>query len=141
MALISNILKDYRSMTRDKKEVAQREKDEAYVKELKRVIDKKTKNFNAKSKKKIRHKKKQLGTVIQKQISHTFVPTTISYENSISSANSRGHQNHGWLVANHSFSFANWYNPDRVHFALCAKRRLHSPQSRFWNPPTTTWTS
>ena len=42
MALISNILKDYRSMTRDaKKEVAQREKDEAYVKELKRVIDKK----------------------------------------------------------------------------------------------------
>lgn len=31
-------------------------------------------------------------------------------------ANSRGHQNHGWLVANHSFSFANWYNPDRVHF-------------------------
>ena len=37
MALISNILKDYRSMTRDaKKEVAQREKDEAYVKELNR---------------------------------------------------------------------------------------------------------
>ena len=42
MALISNILKDYRSMSRDaKKEVAQREKDEAYVKELKRVIDQK----------------------------------------------------------------------------------------------------
>lgn len=42
MALISNILKDYRSMSREaKKEVAQREKDEAYVKELKRVIDQK----------------------------------------------------------------------------------------------------
>ena len=31
-------------------------------------------------------------------------------------ANSRGHQDHGWLVANHSFSFANWHNPERVHF-------------------------
>jgi len=42
MALISNILKDYRSMSREaKKEVAQRAKDEAYVKELKRVIDQK----------------------------------------------------------------------------------------------------
>ena len=42
MALISNILKDYRSMSLEaKKEVAQREKDEAYVKELKRVIDQK----------------------------------------------------------------------------------------------------
>ena len=42
MALLSNILNDYKSMSRDaKKEVAQREKDEAYVKELKRVIDQK----------------------------------------------------------------------------------------------------
>lgn len=24
--------------------------------------------------------------------------------------------NHGWLNAKHSFSFANWYNPDRIHF-------------------------
>ncbi len=31
-------------------------------------------------------------------------------------AESRGHQNHGWLKANHSFSFANWHNPERVHF-------------------------
>ncbi len=31
-------------------------------------------------------------------------------------ANTRGHQDHGWLKANHSFSFANWHNPDRVHF-------------------------
>lgn len=31
-------------------------------------------------------------------------------------ASERGFQNHGWLVANHSFSFANYYNPDKVHF-------------------------
>ncbi|OFZ09881.1 MAG: hypothetical protein A3D92_00215, partial [Bacteroidetes bacterium RIFCSPHIGHO2_02_FULL_44_7] len=24
--------------------------------------------------------------------------------------------NHGWLNASHSFSFASWYNPDKIHF-------------------------
>ena len=53
MALISNILKDYRSMSREaKKEVAQREKDEAYVKELKRVIDQKNEELQSQIKEK-----------------------------------------------------------------------------------------
>ena len=34
----------------------------------------------------------------------------------IHKANTRGHADHGWLNAYHSFSFASWHNPDRVQF-------------------------
>ena len=34
----------------------------------------------------------------------------------IHKANTRGVANHGWLQSYHSFSFANYYNPERVHF-------------------------
>lgn len=39
-------------------------------------------------------------------------------EKVIHKADSRGHANHGWLDAHHSFSFANYYNPERTRFGV-----------------------
>lgn len=36
----------------------------------------------------------------------------------IHKAETRGHANHGWLDSHHSFSFANYYNPERMNFGV-----------------------
>ena len=33
-------------------------------------------------------------------------------------ATTRGQVNHGWLNSHRSFSFANYYNPERMHFGV-----------------------
>ncbi len=37
-------------------------------------------------------------------------------EKIIHRAGSRGHANHGWLNTHHTFSFAYYHNPERIHF-------------------------
>ena len=34
----------------------------------------------------------------------------------IDRANTRGHADYGWLNTWHTFSFADYYNPQRIHF-------------------------
>ncbi len=41
-------------------------------------------------------------------------------------ADTRGHASHGWLDSYHTFSFANYYNPERIHFG--ALRVLNDDQ-------------
>jgi len=42
----------------------------------------------------------------------------MSIEYTLHKAESRGFANHGWLKSAHTFSFANYYNPERIHFGV-----------------------
>ncbi len=71
-----------------------------------------------------------MGNVIQNDIDElnaleilgfNHIPNTTStiMENSVlHKADTRGDANHGWLHSKHTFSFANYYNPERMHFGV-----------------------
>ena len=57
---------------------------------------------------------------LKKQVGFNHIPNKeLTTMNSVlHKANTRGSANHGWLKANHSFSFANYYNPERMNFGV-----------------------
>ena len=57
---------------------------------------------------------------LMQQVGFNHLPNkNINTMNSIiHKADTRGSANHGWLNSHHSFSFANYYNPDRMSFGL-----------------------
>lgn len=47
---------------------------------------------------------------------HLPIKTERTMNTVLHKANTRGHANHGWLDTSHTFSFAHYYDPTRVHF-------------------------
>ncbi len=57
----------------------------------------------------------------QSQVGFNHLPNTKDTLKSnmvLHRADSRGQADHGWLKAKHTFSFANYYHPDRMHFGV-----------------------
>lgn len=57
---------------------------------------------------------------LMKQVGFNHLPNkNINTMNTvIHKAETRGHANHGWLNSHHTFSFANYHNPQRMHFGV-----------------------
>lgn len=56
-----------------------------------------------------------------KQLGFNHIPntnSTLMVNSVLHKADSRGNANHGWLQSFHTFSFANYYNPERMHFGV-----------------------
>lgn len=60
-------------------------------------------------------------SLLLEPIGFNHIPNTnsnIMTNTVLHSAESRGDANHGWLHSRHTFSFANYYNPERMHFGV-----------------------
>lgn len=53
-----------------------------------------------------------------KRISRKETMKTKPMKTVLHRADSRSHADHGWLDSHHTFSFANYYHPERIHFGV-----------------------
>jgi len=55
-----------------------------------------------------------------KQVGFNHLPNKkdIHMNTVLHKADTRGHASHGWLESRHTFSFANYFNPERTHFGV-----------------------
>jgi len=56
--------------------------------------------------------------VVEQEATGKNSDSTVEPKTVLHKADTRGHANHGWLDSYHSFSFANYYNPERMHFGV-----------------------
>ncbi len=69
--------------------------------------------------KNVKLKKSTYDEMIQ-QVGFNHLPTQEikTMKSVLHKADTRGHANHGWLDSHHTFSFANYYNPERMNFGV-----------------------